>query len=68
MGLFATHPPIEKRLKALSEYTDTPIPQINSGARTDDGNRFREPDHENPPSWATLAAKQKRGDKKNPWK
>jgi heat shock protein HtpX len=68
MGLFMTHPPIEKRLKALSEYTATPIPEINAGTRTDDENRFSAPDHENPPSWATLAAKQKHGDKKNPWK
>lgn len=29
MGLFATHPPIEKRIRALSETTNTPIPQIS---------------------------------------
>ena len=29
MGLFATHPPIEKRIRALSETTRTPIPQIS---------------------------------------
>jgi hypothetical protein len=26
MGLFRTHPPIENRIKALSEMTNTPIP------------------------------------------
>lgn len=68
MGLFATHPPIEKRIQALSEFTDTPIPEIKAGSRADDQARFKEPDHNNPPSWATLAAKQKHGGKKNPWK
>ena len=29
MGLFATHPPIEKRVRALSETTRTPIPKIS---------------------------------------
>ena len=29
LGLFATHPPIEKRIRALSETTGTPIPQIS---------------------------------------
>lgn len=29
MGLFATHPPIEARIKAISEMTNTPVPQIS---------------------------------------
>ena len=29
LGLFATHPPIEKRIRALSETTGAPIPQIS---------------------------------------
>ncbi len=68
MGLFTTHPPIESRIKALSEYTGTPVPEIKTGSRTEDEDRFSEPNHDNPPSWATLAAKQKRGNKKDPWK
>lgn len=28
MGLFATHPPIEKRIQAISETTATPIPEL----------------------------------------
>lgn len=30
MGVFATHPPIEKRVKVLSEMTDTPIPTLGT--------------------------------------
>ncbi|HOO82395.1 MAG TPA: M48 family metallopeptidase [Alphaproteobacteria bacterium] len=30
MGLFATHPPIEKRIQILSEMTNTPVPQITT--------------------------------------
>ena len=30
MGVFATHPSIEKRISTLSELTDTPIPNLNS--------------------------------------
>ncbi len=28
-GLFATHPPIAKRIKALSQMTNTPVPEIS---------------------------------------
>lgn len=28
MGLFATHPPIEKRIQVLSDMTNTPVPQL----------------------------------------
>ncbi len=29
MGLFATHPPIERRIHALAETTNTPVPQLS---------------------------------------
>ena len=28
MGMFATHPPIEKRIQTISEMTDTPVPTL----------------------------------------
>lgn len=30
MGIFATHPPIEERIKTISELTNTPIPEIKA--------------------------------------
>lgn len=28
LGMFATHPPIEKRIRAISEVTNTPVPEV----------------------------------------
>jgi len=33
MGLFATHPPIDERIEAISEMTQTPIPQASVSLR-----------------------------------
>ncbi len=30
MGMFATHPPIDRRIQAISEVTNTPIPEVSS--------------------------------------
>ncbi len=50
-GLFATHPPIKGRIKAISEITGTPIPDI-SGAPAGPANSFQKPlDQKNP--WLT---------------
>jgi len=48
MGLFATHPPIEKRIQSLSKTTNTPVPQISlppasHDERFGDGNGVRNP-------------------------
>ncbi len=53
MGMFATHPPIDKRIKAISEVTRTPIPDLPSlppastedrfGSREDRGSRRNNP-------------------------
>lgn len=62
MGLFMTHPPIERRIKAISETTGTPIPDIKYGKRADEGMRFKNPD-DNHAQWLTAG---RRG-RKNPW-
>lgn len=46
MGLFATHPPITARIKAISEQTGTPIPATVPGSRAaaNDGRPAPDPD------------------------
>ena len=41
LGLLATHPPIERRIQAISETTRTPIPAVRAKQRADD--RFASP-------------------------
>jgi heat shock protein HtpX len=44
LGLFATHPPIENRIKALSQLTNTPVPEIASLGPASKAERFAVPD------------------------
>ncbi len=37
LGLFATHPPIEERIRVLSEITRTPVPELASSAPAENG-------------------------------
>lgn len=64
MGLFATHPPIEKRIRILSETTHTPIPDIRPKIRAAGPERFNRPRtaREN---WTTRERFKAR--RKNPW-
>lgn len=51
-GLFTTHPPMDERIKAISETTQTPVPSIKPGYRADNKARFKNPeDRKNP--WLT---------------
>lgn len=43
MGLFATHPPIQRRVEAIARLTHSPIPSIAPKARADEGDRFQPP-------------------------
>lgn len=58
MGLFATHPPIEKRVQVIADYSNISLP---SPTRTAQENRFEQgKPHQNP--WLTEARP-----RRNPW-
>ena len=59
MGLFMTPPPLEQRIKAISDVTGTPIPELKPGHRAEE--RFKHPDERKNP-WLTAT----RGNR-NPW-
>lgn len=42
LGLFATHPPIEQRIQAISEMTGTPVPQLSHTGPAARGETFRD--------------------------
>lgn len=52
MGLFATHPPIEDRVRAVSRHTGAPVPALPPRARADDADRFQPP-AEGRANWTT---------------
>lgn len=43
MGLFATHPPIQTRIAAISGYTGLPVPALAPKARAEDSDVFARP-------------------------
>lgn len=51
LGLFATHPPIDVRIRAISETTGTPIPVLPETHRAPDEARFGSTRPDNP--WIT---------------
>lgn len=51
MGLFATHPPIEKRIKALSQMTNTPVPDLPHHGPAEAKEAFSDRSRANP--WLT---------------
>lgn len=42
LGLFATHPPIEQRIRAISEITGTPVPELAHTGPAERGETFRD--------------------------
>jgi heat shock protein HtpX len=61
LGLFATHPPIDKRIEAISQTTGTPVPSIQPRAPKEE--QISNEPQQNP--WLTRS----RGfrQKQNPW-
>lgn len=67
MGLFATHPPIEVRIRAISEATNTPVPDAPETHRATNEERFSAPQQGNP--WITRGRplRNKQNPPANPW-
>lgn len=43
MGLFATHPPIEDRIRTIAAYSNLPVPTFPQRQRAEDGEAFLRP-------------------------
>lgn len=67
MGLFATHPPIDMRIRAISEATGTPVPDTPETHRAPNAERFGTPPQGNP--WITRdrPLRNKQNPPSNPW-
>ncbi|PZQ49113.1 MAG: peptidase M48 family protein [Micavibrio aeruginosavorus] len=65
MGLFATHPPIQSRLKAIADYSGLPVPDLRPKLRAEENDAFGRPA---PPrdNWATRTRYKSRRTG-NPW-
>ena len=50
-GLFSTHPPIQKRIAAISQTTNTPIPHLKPKIRADERERFQSPSYAGKEVW-----------------
>lgn len=67
LGMFATHPPIDVRIRAISETTGSPIPALPETHRAPDTERFATPPQNNP--WLTRdrPLRNKQNPPHNPW-
>ena len=63
LGVFATHPPLDARIRAISEATGTPIPEPDGQHRAGDDDRFSAAPEGNP--WVTRRRPLR--NKANPW-
>lgn len=72
MGLFATHPPIEKRIQALSSITGFPVPELPQLRKPFSAPRASRDDVISPPltlrnNWTTRQRFKTRRNQSNPW-
>lgn len=62
LGLFSTHPPITRRVEAISRVTGVPVPALSPHSPAEAAERFQRPGDRHP-DWLTLGQGQS-----NPWK
>lgn len=60
MGLFATHPPIDKRIRAISKVTNTPVPELEHTGPVQKNQRFV-PERKGKNPWLISNRGQRRG-------
>lgn len=65
LGLFATHPPIESRVKMIADYSGLAVPHVNPRERANDDDVFARPDQPRE-NWLTRERFKSRR-LKNPW-
>lgn len=63
MGMFATHPPIDKRIEAISQTTNTPVPAIQPKIRASRADAFTPP-AEGRANWIT---RERFKERRSPW-
>ena len=66
LGLFSTHPPVEKRLAAISRYTGAPVPDPRYLQPAGKAERF-EPTPPTEPQWLTQNRGRRKKSPRNPW-
>lgn len=67
LGLFATHPPIKERVRAIAAYSDLPVPDLRAKQRAEAGDVFERPEEPGyRDNWTTRQRFRARR-KANPW-
>lgn len=66
LGMFATHPPIEKRIQVIADYSGLPLPDLKPKMRASDEEAFGRPILESRENWTTRQRLKGRRPK-NPW-
>lgn len=66
LGVFATHPPIANRIKAIADYSGLPVPDLQPKIRASDEEAFGRPILESRENWTTRQRLKGRS-LRNPW-
>ncbi len=65
-GIFATHPPIESRVRAIAAISGLPVPEITPHRAAETAERFQQPG-ERQIDWITRSRQNKDTPVRNPW-